>query len=116
MRPSSYKVNSSGINLITTQLRGKVVEHQKEKRVRVPGIEEFLADVGSDASMAASPRPGEVDTELSKKVAASPKPCEVGSEPTLEVAAIADIEEKEDENCDTHFKRKRMSPSPVVSL
>jgi len=49
MHPSSYKVNSFGINLIAARLRREVVEQQKGKCILVPEIEEFLAYVGSKA-------------------------------------------------------------------
>ena len=63
----------------------------------MPGIEEFLAEVESETTIATSLRLGEV-----------------GSEPASEVAAIVALEEEE-ENLDTHFKRKCRSPPPSAS-
>ena len=53
--------------------------------------------------------------EPAQKVATSLQPGEVGSEPALEVTATANIEEEEDENRDTHFKKKCKSPPLVAS-
>ena len=91
MRPSSYKVNSTEISLIVVSLKGKVEAQRQEKCIRVLGIEEFLADVASEASVAASPHPGEVGNEPAQEVTVSPHPGEVGREPAQEVAATADI-------------------------
>ena len=90
------------MKLIATSLKGKVEEQRQGKRVRVPGLDESLADAGSEASVAASPCLGEVSSELAQ-----------------EVAAIADLEEEEDEeeeeNPDTQFKQKPRSPPPDAS-
>ena len=64
MQLSSYSVNSSNISLIATRLRRKAAEHQKVKCIGVPGIGEFFVVVGSEASVAVSPRLGEVDSDL----------------------------------------------------
>ena len=75
--PSSYKVNLTGIKWIAHRLKGKVEEKRHGKRVRVPSLEEFLAKVESETSVAASPYSGKV-----------------GSEPAQEVAAIATLEKE----------------------
>ena len=54
------------------RLRAKGVKQQKEKYVRVPGLVEYLADVGSEASIAASPDPDEVSSDPTQEVTASP--------------------------------------------
>jgi len=96
-RPSSHKVNSTEISLIAAHLKGKVEAHRQGKHVRVPGLEEFLADIASEAS-----------------VVTSPHPVEVGSEPAQEVAATADIEEEEEEEEEdpilTSSEKRRSSP------
>jgi len=94
--PSSYKINSTRIKLIAACLREKVDEQRQGKRVWVPCLDEFLADVGSEASVAVSPHLGEV-----------------GSEPPPEVAATTTFEKEEDEkeeDPDTYFKREPTSP------
>ena len=59
-------------------------------QVRVPCMEEFLAETESETLVATSPHLGEV-----------------GSEPAQEVIAKDALEEEE--NPDTHFKRKHKS-------
>jgi len=123
--PLHIELTPSEINLIAARLKGKVEVQRQGKCVRVPGMEEFLADFASEASVAVSPHPGEVGREPgeevatspypgevggepAQEVAASPHPGEVGSEPALKVSTIADVreeEEEEDENRETHFKR-----------
>ena len=91
MHPSSYKVNLAGIKWIAHRLKGKVEKQRLRKRVRVPGLKEFLGKVESETSVAVSPCPGEV-----------------GSEPAQEVAATTTLEEEKveegEENLDTQFK------------
>jgi len=98
MHPSLYKVNSTRISLIAARLKGKVEAQRQRKHVRVPGREEFLADVAREALVVMSPHLGEV-----------------GSEPAQEVIAADTPEEEDDEeeeaDPDTHFKRKPRSPS-----
>ena len=109
---------------IAARLRAKGAKQQQGKRAQVPGLVEYLVDVGSEASITtslhsgeegsdpsqevvASPHPDEMGTEPAQEVVASPHPGEVGREPVSKVVATADIEEEEeDENRDTHFKRK----------
>ena len=102
MRPSSYKVNSTGIKWIAHHLKGKEEEQRHEKQVWVPGLEEFLAEAESETS-----------------VAVCPCSVEVGSEPAQKVTATAILEEEEDEeeeeNPDIHFKQKPMSLPPGAS-
>ena len=43
--PSSYKVNSTGIKWIATRLKVKAEDQKQGKWVRVPGIDEFLAEL-----------------------------------------------------------------------
>ena len=54
--PLGFKANSSGVKLISQRLKRKVSERREGKRVRVPGIEEFVAVDDSEASDAESPR------------------------------------------------------------
>ena len=54
--PLGFKANSSGVRLISQQLKWKASEKREDKRVRVPGIEEFVAVDDNEASDAESPR------------------------------------------------------------
>ena len=56
--PTGFSVNSSGVKLISQRLKRKVSEKNEGKRVRVPGIGEFIAVDDSEASDAGSPRFG----------------------------------------------------------
>jgi len=98
-------------------LGGKLEALREGKCVQVPGLEEFIADFGSEASVVASPYPSKVDNEPTQEVVVSSDPGEVGSEHAQEVSTIVDIEEEEeeeDENYDTHFKQKNKSPTSVA--
>ena len=59
---------------------GKAEEQKHGKRVRVPGMEEFLVEAGSEASVAESPRLGKM-----------------GNEPAQEVVAEVALREEEEE-------------------
>ena len=76
------------------------MEQDQGKRVRVPRLPEFLADVESEASDAESSCFEDV----------------VDGEATQEATSGADKtpfeEEEEEEDRDTHFKRKRKKPEP----
>ena len=54
--PLGFKANSSGVKLISQRLKQKVSERREGRRVRVPGMEEFVAVDDSEASDAESPR------------------------------------------------------------
>ena len=69
--PSSLKINSTRIKLITTHLKGKVEEQRQGKHIWVPNLDEFLADTGSEASVVVSLRLGEVGSELASDIAAT---------------------------------------------
>ena len=75
----------------------KATEQGQGKRVRVPGLPKFLAEARNEASDAESPRFEDVGGEATLEATSG-----VGKAP-LE-------EEEEEENCDTHFKRKRKKP------
>jgi len=77
----------------------KVNEKSEGKRVRVPGLGEFIAVDDSEASDAESPR-FEADTGAEAPAAASGK---VGTAPIEHV----DVKEVEEEDPDVHFKQKR---------
>ena len=48
--PSGFTVNNSGVKLISQWLKRKVSEKREGKRVRIPGIEEFVVVEDSKAS------------------------------------------------------------------
>jgi len=115
---SSFKINSTRIKVIAVYLKAKGAEKKQRKRVQVSGLVEYLTNVVSKASVAASPDLGEVGGEPAQEVAANLHLEEMGSKPTQKVTATANIEkeeEEEDKNRDTHFKQKRKSPPLVAS-
>jgi len=79
-RPS-YKVNSTGISLIVVPLKRKVEAQRQGKCNREPGLKKLLADVASEALVAASPLLCEVGSKPAQEITASPHPGEVDSEP-----------------------------------
>ena len=87
------------MNLISQRLKRKVTEKSEGKRVRIPGLGEFIAVDDSEASDAGSPR-FEADTGAEAPTAASGG---VGTAPVEQV----DVEEVEEEDPDVHFKQKR---------
>ena len=54
--PTGFSINSFGLKWITKRLKQKVTAKEEGKRVRVPGIPEFMATADSEASDAESPR------------------------------------------------------------
>ena len=54
--PPGFNANSSGVKLISQWLKRKVSEKREGKRVRIPGMEEFVAVDDSEVSDAESPR------------------------------------------------------------
>ena len=54
--PTGFSVNSFGVKLISRRLKRKVTERGEGRRVRVPGLGEFMATADSEASDAESPR------------------------------------------------------------
>jgi len=97
--PTGFSVNSYGVKLISQRLKQKVTEKSEGKRVRVPGLGEFIVVDDSEASDAGSPR-FEAKTGAEAPVAASSV---VGTAPVEH----ADVEGVEEEDPDVHFKRKR---------
>jgi len=97
--PLGFNVNNSAVKLISQRLKRKVSERKEGKRVRVPGIKEFVAVDDSEASDAESPR-FEGGTGAETPAAGSDV---MGTAPTEH----ADVEEVEEEDPDIHFKRKR---------
>ena len=87
------------MKLISQRLKRKVTEKSEGKRVRVPGLGEFITVDDSEASDAGSPR-FEGDTGAEAPATASSG---VGMAPIEHV----DVEEVEEEDPDVHFKRKR---------
>ena len=49
--PTGFSINSFGVKLISQQLKRKVTEKSEGKRVRVPGLREFIAVDDSEARM-----------------------------------------------------------------
>jgi len=109
--PPGFNANSSGVRLIAHRMRQKASEKKEGKRVRVPGIEEFIAVDDSEASDAGSPR-FEVGTGADVREADT---CEAGSG-VVGTAPPRHVEEVEEEDSDVHFKRKRGSGSRRKSL
>ena len=68
--PTGFSVNSSGVKLISQRLKRKVSEKGEGKRVRVPGLGEFITVDDSEASDAGSPR-FEADTGAEAPATAS---------------------------------------------
>ena len=81
-------------------MKQKAAEQGQAKRVRVPGLLEFLAEVGSKTSDAESPRFEDVGGGE-----AAPEATSGAGKAPLE-------EEEEEKDRDTHFKRKRKMPEP----
>jgi len=94
------------VKLISYRMKRKASEKREGKRVRVPGIEEFIAVDDSEASDAGSPR-FEAGTGADTRAAGSGV---VGTAPPQHV------EEVEEGDSDVHFKRKRGSGSRRKSL
>ena len=90
---TGFSINSFGVKLISQRLKRKVTEKSEGKRVRVPGLGEFIAVDDSEALDAGSPR-FEADTGAEAPTAASGG---VGTAPMEHV----DVEE---EDADVHFK------------
>jgi len=96
--PTGLSINSFDVKLISQQLKQKVTEKGKGKRVRVPGLPEFVATADSEASDAESPRfEGVTGAEAPADV-----PGGVGMAPMEDV----EVEEVEEEDPNVHFKWK----------
>jgi len=54
--PTEFSINSFGVKLISQRLKQKVTERSKGKRVRVPGLGEFIVVNDSEVTGAGSPR------------------------------------------------------------
>jgi len=102
--PSEFNINSTGTKLIFKRLKQKAGEQGQGKRVRVPGLLEFLAEAVSEASDIESPRFEDVDGGEAAPEATSG-------------AGKAPLEEKEEEEYhNTHFKREQKKPEPKELL
>ena len=95
-RPLGFTVNNSGVKLISQRLKRKVSEKREGKRVRVPGIEEFVAVDDSEASDAESPR-FEAETGAETPAAGSG---------VMGIAPPRHVEEAEEEDPDVPLKWK----------
>jgi len=104
--PLGFKANSSGVRLISQRLKWKASEKKEGKRVRIPGIEEFVAVEDSEASDAESPR---------FEVGAGAETPATGSG-VMEIAPPRYVEEVKEADSEVHFKRKRESGSRRKSL
>ena len=80
-------------------MKQKVTAKGEGKRVRVPGIPEFIATADSEASQAESPR----FEDVASAEVPTDAPDRVGTAPMEDV----EVEEEEEEDLDVHFKRKR---------
>jgi len=54
--PTGFVINAFGLKWISNLMKQKVTAKEEGKRVRVPGILEFIATADSEASDAESPR------------------------------------------------------------
>ena len=99
--PLGFNANSSGVKLISQRLKRKVSERREGRRVRVPGIEEFVAVDDSEASDAESPR---FEAEAGAETLAAGSGV-MGTIPPRHV------EEVEEEGSDVPLKRKRTGGS-----
>jgi len=96
--PTRLSINSFGVKLISQRLKRKVTEKGENKKVRVPGLPEFVTTADSEASDAESPRfEGVAGAEILADV-----PSGVGTAPMEDV----EVEEVEEEDPDVYFKRK----------
>jgi len=101
--PTRFSVNSFSVKLISQRLKRKVTKKGEGKRVRVPGLPEFVATVDSEASDAKSLHfEGDTGAEIPPDA-----PGGVGTGPMEDV----EVEEVEEEDPDVHFKRKRQGGS-----
>ena len=104
--PPGFNANSSGVKLISQRLKRKASDKREGKRVRVPGLEEFIAVDDSEASDAGSPR-FEMGAGADTHAAGS------GVMGTSSPRRAGGVEE---EDSDVHFKRKRAGSSRRKSL
>jgi len=101
--PTGFSINSFGVMLISRQLKQKVTERGEGKRVRVPGLGEFIVTADSEVSDAESPRfEGDAGAEVPFDA-----PSGVGTTPMEHV----ELEEVKEKDPDVHFKRKRQDES-----
>ena len=99
--PLEFKVNSSGVKLISQRLRQKASDKREGKRVHTPGIEEFVAVEDSEASDVESPR---------FEVGAGAETPATGSG-VMGTVPPRHVGEMEEEDSDVPLKRKRTSGS-----
>ena len=97
--PAGFSINSFSLKEIAKRLKQKVTAKEEGKRVRVPGIPEFIATTDSEASDAESPHFEDVTGAKVPTDALGG----VGIAPMKEV----EVEEEEEEGPDVHFKQKR---------
>jgi len=96
-----FNVNNSGVKLISQRLKQTVSEKRESKRVRVPGIEEFVDVDDSEASDAESPH---FEAEAGAETPAA------GSG-MMGITPPRHVEEAEEEDPDVPLKRKRTGGS-----
>jgi len=94
-----FNINSFGLKWISQQMKQKVTAKGEDKRVRVPGILEFIATAENEASEAESPRFEDVvGAEVPRDA-----PSGEGTTPMEEI----EVEEEEEKDPDIHFQRKQ---------
>ena len=94
-----FNINSFGLKWISQQMKQKVTAKGEDKRVRVPGILEFIATAENEASEAESPRFEDVvGAEVPRDA-----PSGEGTTPMEEI----EVEEEEEKDQDIHFQRKQ---------
>jgi len=94
--PTEFSINYFGVKLISRWLKRKVTERGEGRRVRVPGLREFVATADSEASNAENPC-------FEEKADAEVPPDAPGG---LDMAPMehVDVEEVEKDDPDVHFK------------
>jgi len=98
LRANGFVINSFDLKWISQRMKLKVTAKREGKRVRVPGIPEFITTAGSEASDAKSPR----FKDVARAEIPRDAPGGVGMTPMEEV----EVEKEEEKDHDVHFQRK----------
>ena len=89
--PTGFNINSFSLKWISKRMKQKATEQEEGKRVRVPNLPEFIAEIDNEASDAESPHFKDVDgTEVPQDT-----PGGVGTTPMEEVEMEEEEEEEE---------------------
>jgi len=97
--PTKLFISAFGVKLISQRLKQKVTDKGEGKRVRVPGLPEFVATADSEASdVKSSHFEGDAGAEVPPDV--------LGGVDTTPMEDV-EVEEVEEEDPNVYFKRKR---------